>query len=158
MSKKSLEQNKRDFCGIYLDTLDAQRAAERVGGGDGYEMLQQKDVRHYLKQARKNVRQSVQMEDVLRRLCQIAFSRPNDALALACGSTERRIEELDLMAVSEFKYKEEAAEVKFLDRVRALQVLGELLNATEEQENGAAQDFFESLEQFAREGSGETVP
>lgn len=155
MSKKVLEQSKRDFCGTYLDTLDARRAAERAGEGDGYELLQQKEVRRYLQQARENVRQSVQMEDVLRRLCQIAFSRPNDAIALACGRTGRCIEELDLTAVAEFKYKEEAAEVKFLDRVRALQVLGELLSAEEEKKEGAAKDFFRALERYSQEGNGE---
>ena len=78
---------------------------------------------------RKSIREIVKQEDVLRFLCQIAFSQPNDAVALACGQQYGNIENLDLAAVARFK--REQIEVKFLDHLRALQVLGELLNGTE---------------------------
>ncbi len=156
MSKKQLEQNEKDFCCAYLNTLDANRAAQLCGTENGYEILQQKNIQQYLKQMRKSVREMVQPEDVLRRLCQIAFSQPNDAVALACGQQYGNIENLDLAAVAEFKRKEEQIEVKFLDRVRALQVLGELLNGTESNAEDTARDFFRALELSGERQTGES--
>lgn len=155
MSKKQLEESKKDFCCIYLDTLDANRAAQQCGVENGYEMLRQKDIQQYLKQTRKSVREMVQMEDVLRRLCQIAFSQPNDAVALACGQQYDKIENLDLAAVAEFKRKDEQTEVKFIDRVRALQVLGELLSGKESNADDTARDFFRALELSGESKTGD---
>ena len=59
------------------------------------------------------------------------------------------VAELDLAAVAEFKCKEDSAEVKFLDRVRALQVLGELLGNQEDGSDGEARDFLAALEACA---------
>ena len=157
MSKKPLDENKRQFCRVYLDSLDAQRAAADCGAEDGWALLAQKDVQRCLAQAREYAGQSVGMEDILRRLCQIAFSRPNDAVALACGAANDAIPDLDLMAVSEFKYKDGAAEVKFADRVRALQVLGELLSSDRTDDSTAA-EFFQALQESAGgfDGSAES--
>ena len=154
MSKKLLEGMAKDFCGVYLDTMDARRAAEQAGTENGYELLSRKDVQRYLERLRKSAGETVKPEDVIRRLCQIAFSRRNDAVALACGQKRGAVAELDLAAVAEFKYKEDSAEVKFFDRVRALQVLGELLGKQEDGSDGAARDFLAALEACAgAEGS-----
>ena len=134
-----------------------QRAAADCGAEDGWALLAQKDVQRCLAQAREYAGQSVGMEDILRRLCQIAFSRPNDAVALACGAANDAIPDLDLMAVSEFKYKDGAAEVKFADRVRALQALGELLSSDRTDDSTAA-EFFQALQESAGgfDGSAES--
>ena len=108
MSKKLLEGMAKDFCGVYLDTMDARRAAEQAGTENGYELLSRKDVQRYLERLRKSAGETVKPEDVIRRLCQIAFSRPNDAVALACGQKRGAVAELDLAAVAEFKYKEDS--------------------------------------------------
>ena len=158
MSKKRLEETEKEFCRFYLDTLDAQRAADRAGTDDGYELLSRKDVQRYLARLRKSAAETAEPEDVIRRLCQIAFSRPNDAVALACGQRCGAVAELDLAAVSEFKCKEDSGEVKFLDRIRALQVLGELLGKQEPNRDGAARDFLAALEACAgAEGSDGTL-
>lgn len=156
MSKTTLNQNEMEFCHAYLDTLDARRAAACCECANGYELLGRKDVQRYLARARKSARETVRMEDIVRRLCQIAFSRPNDAVALACGQNRSAVADLDLAAVAEFKCREDSAEVKFLDRVRALQVLGELLGEKETDRDGAARDFLAALEACAgAEGSEE---
>ena len=54
---------------------------------------------------------------------------------------------MDLAAVAEFKHREGQTEVKFLDRVRALQALGELLGG--EGGDDTAQAFFQALEDAA---------
>lgn len=61
-----------------------------------------------------------------------------------CGS----IENMDLAAVAEFKHREGQTEVKFLDRVRALQALGELLGGGEGGDD-TARAFFQALEDAA---------
>ena len=156
MSKKRLEETVKNFCGFYLDTMDARRAAEQAGTENGHELLSRRDVQRYLERLRKSAGETVKPEDVIRRLCQIAFSRPNDAVALACGQKRGAVAELDLAAVAEFKCKEDSAEVKFLDRVRALQVLGELLGEKETDRDGTARDFLAALEACAgAEGSEE---
>ena len=95
-------------------------------------------------------------EALVRQLSRIAFSTPNDAIALACGCCAERISNLDLSAVAEFKQKEEQTEIKFLDRVRAIQVLWEILSA----QNSAAEDetalsFLQALKE--NHGEGEAV-
>lgn len=152
MSKTLTDQGKKDFCHLYLQTLDPDRSADRAQAGNGYALLKETGVRRYLDDARKYARQEIRPEDVVRKLCQIAFSRPNDAIALACGQQYGSIENMDLAAVAEFKYKDENAEVKFVDRVRALQLLWELLG--EEDGGGpqsAARDFLLALEKSAEE-------
>ena len=68
-------------------------------------------------------------------------------IALACGQIHGGIEAMDLAAVAEFKHREGQTEVKFLDRVRALQALGELLGG--EGGDDTAQAFFQALEDAA---------
>lgn len=144
-----LDAGKRNFCRAYLERPDAEYAARESGVKDGWKTLESEEVQRCLERARQSAWESIRLEDVVRRLCQIAFSRPNDAVALACGVTCKSVAELDLLAVAEFKSREGAAEVKFLDRVRALQILGELLCGGREEAGAAARDFFQALEESA---------
>lgn len=93
-------------------------------------------------------------EDVVRRVSEIAFSRPNDALALACGQ-RGSLETMDLAAVAEFKCKDDSGEVKFVDRLRALELLWTLLGGSGGGD-GAARDFLQALEDAGagHEGDG----
>ena len=77
-------REKQIFCRTYLQTPDVERAEQASGVEDGYVLLRQKDVRRYLTKARQGVQDAIQKEDVVRCLCRLAFSRPNDAIALAC--------------------------------------------------------------------------
>lgn len=141
-------QEKLAFCRAYLQAPDVERAAQLAGVEDGYALLRQKDVQRYLMKARQGARDAIQREDVVRCLCRLAFSRPNDAVALACGQNCGSIENMDLAAVAEFKHREGQTEVKFLDRVRALQALGALLGGGEGGDD-TARAFFQALEDAA---------
>ena len=154
MNKTRSEESRGRFCRAYLEMPDAVRAARESGVEDGWKALGSREVQRFLERARQSAWESVRGEDVVRRLCQIAFSRPNDAVALACGESGKSVAELDLLAVAEFKYREGAAEVKFLDRIRALQVLGELLCGGSVSGDDVARDFFAALVESAG-GSGE---
>ena len=80
----------------------------------------------------------VRPEDVVRCVSEIAFSRPNDAVALACGQ-RGRVEAMD--------------EVKFVDRLRALELLWTLLGGSGGGD-GAARDFLQALEDAGAGSAG----
>ena len=63
-------------------------------------------------------------EAILEALGKIAFSPPNDAVALALAPEGLKPENLDLWGVSEFKRSGNGAvEIKFADRVKAIGLL-----------------------------------
>jgi len=143
----------RAFCRAYLRTLDADRAAAEAGGGDGFTLLRRPAVRRRLETMRAAADAEILREDAVRRLCQLAFGQANDAVALALRPPELRGDTagLDLGAVSECKVTDKGVEIKFIDRVRALEVLCGLLDGR----SGAAgaDEFFRALEDAGACGS-----
>lgn len=135
---------RKAFCRAYLRTLDPQRAAAEAGVEDGWALLRDQDVQKKLTQMREGLADQIRREDAVRRLAELAFGRANDGAALALAPPEERrdIGALDLSAVSELKVTDKGVEIKFLDRVRALEVLCELL----EDDSGGAAAFFQALE------------
>ena len=73
-------------------------------------------------------------QDVLRQLARLAFGRVDDAVTLALRRGETEPEGLELSAVSELRVTEKGVEVKLVDRVRALETLWKLLEASEPQQ------------------------
>lgn len=141
MEKKGGEQA---FCRAYLACMDAQRAARAVGAEDGFALLRKKSVQSTLAKMRGG--EGICREDVLRRLGEIAFARANDAVKLVVGEgmTAEEIDALELGALAEFKRGTNGAfEVKFFDRVKALELLCTLLGGGDE--GSAAAEFFRSL-------------
>lgn len=70
-------------------------------------------------------------EDALRRLAQLAFGQVNDGVRLAFAGKTAETQALDLSAVSEIRVTEKGGvEVKFVDRVRALETLCTLLESS----------------------------
>ena len=124
MEKK---QNEGPFCRAYLRTMDPERAAAESGCMDGFSMLRRKTVRERLERMREAAAGQLRREDVLRRLAELAFGRANDGVRLALRPGETDPEGLDLSAVSELKVTDKGVELKFVDRVRALEALCGLL-------------------------------
>ena len=91
------------FCRRYLQCMDPELAAAAAGCGDGYRMLERKNVCRRLEQMREAAAGQVCREDAVRRLAQLAFGRVNDAARLALHSGEADLETLDLSAVAELK-------------------------------------------------------
>ena len=124
MEKK---QNEDAFCRAYLRTMDPERAAAESGCRNGFSMLRRRTVRERLERMREAAAGQLRREDVLRRLAELAFGRANDGAGLALRPGETDPEGLDLSAVSELKVTDKGVEVKFVDRVRALEALCGLL-------------------------------
>jgi hypothetical protein len=145
MTKSWSVEQIQSFCGAYLRTLDPQRAARAAGCGDGWAMLGSPGVRKRLERMRGSLSGQITREDAVRRLAELAFGRANDAAALAlrAGRGDTRPEELELSAVSELRVTEKGVEVKFVDRIRALEVLCSLLGGTAD----GAEDFFRALDE-----------
>lgn len=90
-------------------------------------------------------------EDVIEALKKIAFGRVNRDVELTYLSepTAQLIRKMDLSAVAEFKRNANGTvEVKFVDRVKALSALYEMLGTGDANE---AAEFLEALEQAGEE-------
>ena len=114
----ALEKKQEDgrFCRAYLRTMDPEQAAAEIGRRDGYAMLGQKGTQQKLERMRCDAAAQLKREDVLRQLARLAFGR------------------VELSAVSELRVTEKGVEVKLVDRVRALETLWKLLEASEPQQ------------------------
>lgn len=127
------EETIQAFCRRYLQCLDPEQAAERAGCGDGFSLLELKNVRKRLDRMRESSAGQIRREDAVRRLAQLAFGRVNDAARLALHSADADIAALDLSAVAELKVTDKGGvEIKLIDRVRALETLCRLMEGTAE--------------------------
>jgi hypothetical protein len=137
---------QKRFCREFLRTLDPRRAAESVGLQDGFALLHDRTIRKRLERMRGDSSSQILREDAVRRLAELAFGRANDAVALALSDPEKRpdVGGLDLSAVAEFRVTDKGGvEIKFLDRVRALETLCALLG---EGPGTEADEFYQALE------------
>lgn len=137
---------RKRFCAGYLRTLDPERAAVEAGVKDGWALLADEAVRQELAGMRTLRAGEVRREDALRRLTELAFGRANDAVVLALSPERERldVQGLDLSAVSEFKVTEKGAvEIRFLDRIKALEALCLLLERQADEEG--AEDLIRAL-------------
>lgn len=144
-AKKSAAQQD-DFCRRFLQTMDPLQAGQECGVKDPYAALEEAAVQQRLDRARAYVRRDIRREDVIRRLAELCFGRANDAVQLAFlkPGEEKDLAQLELSAVAEFKRGTNGAlEVKLVDRVKALQLLYELLGG----EEMGLSEFYEALEQ-----------
>ena len=75
---------------------------------------------------------------IIKRLSEMAFARPNDAVRLLtddCDELKNELGGLDLMSVSEIKRGSNGViEIKFIDRLKAIETL---LSLTETEESGS---------------------
>ncbi len=92
--------------------------------------------------------------DVIEALAKLAFGRVNRGVELTYleKATPQRIRQMDLSAVAEFKRGSNGTvEVKFIDRVKALEALYEMLGSGGDEDETEA--FFRALEEAGEEGT-----
>lgn len=90
------------------------------------------------------MRRKATRERVIQRLYETALGRANDAVRLAYAQepTEEEIDKLDLGAVVEFRRSNlGSVEIRFVDRVKALQALAGML----EGESREAEEFLQAM-------------
>ncbi len=130
MIASKLSSREKDFCCCFLKTGNAQRAAELAGfGGDtravGDKLLQRENILteiEHIAASQKRLLNGLATAGYIR----LAFGSISDAVSLLYMDKPSReeLEKMDLFLVSEIKHpKEGAVEIKFFDRLKALEKL-----------------------------------
>lgn len=151
--KKALNEKERLFCSYYADSGDSRGCAARAGylispGRSAAKLLAREEIRNEIARLEKERRPAVsQVEKGLHRL---AFGSVADALKLMLcedSMAPEEIEKLDLFNVSDIKRpKGGGLEIKFFDRLKALEKLSQL-SAGEE---NAESSFIKALSEGAK--------
>lgn len=152
----ALTTKQKLFCYYYLKLGNPKEAAILAGYPkfkalyEGTKILSSSDADEYLSRLCSDTRRDG-AEVVMRGLERLAFGSANDAVRLAFSDEEDlNIETLNLFNVSEIKrQKGGAVEIKFFDRLKALEALNSL---NEQNDSDGIKDFFDALRQ-----SGESV-
>jgi len=140
------------FCRFYSVTRSAKESAMRAG----YDSLPEIKGLYLLTKSR--IRECIKEFDEVRAKCgdgvksgleRVAFGGVNDAVKLLFSDdlSEEELEQLDLFCVSEIKRpKSGGVEIKFFDRLKALEKLSEFSDGLE----GNASPFFNAVEEGAK--------
>lgn len=149
---KSLSEKERTFCEYFFLTGNVKLSAIKAGLGilpeiKGLRLLRESRITDELERLRKADTFSLSAKEGFERL---AFGGITDAVRLVMGGefTEDEIESLNLFNVSEIKKpKDGCLEIKFFDRIKALENLAEL---EEERESAdSSLPFYRALEESA---------
>lgn len=143
---KTISAKEWLFCRYYSRTRNAREAASRAG----YRLYPEKTGERLLKKPSvikeiRDMREEVSKDELVSGLKRMAFGSVSDALRLLYEETidKEELEKLDLFNISEIKKaKGGGLEIKFFDRLRALERLAVIC---EEQDEFAARSFFESI-------------
>lgn len=151
--KKGLTEKEKLFCSYYAVLGDARGCAARAGfcispSKTAQKLLGRQDIRAEIDRLEKERRTfSPQAE---KGLCRLAFGSVTDALRLMLAEetlSAEEIEKLDLFNVSEIKRpKGGGIEIKFFDRLKALEKLAQMSGGAENAESS----FIKALSEGAR--------
>ncbi len=156
--KKALSEKERLFCSYYAATGDARGCAARAGyvispGKNAVKLLAREEIRNEI--ARLEKEKSSFCSDVEKGLHRLAFGSVADALKLMlCEETltAQQIEELDLFNVSDIKRpKGGGLEIKFFDRLKALEKLSQLNGGVENSESSFVKALSEGAKLLSEE-------
>lgn len=151
---KKLTRREQLFCAAYASCLNGREAAYKAGYTVCPEMHARKLLRnglireHIEKISEEN---KITLNEVKAGLRRIAFASSADAVRLILeeNPSSLDVESLDLFNVSEIKRpKGGGLEIKFFDRIKALERLGELTESAREQTAGCV-SFYQALENSA---------
>lgn len=138
-------KQRKAFCRAFLRSMDPRRAAEEAGAEDGYALLETAEVRKELEWMRQAMDRELRREDVLRGLARLAFSTAEGLEECLFSPEDGKSRRMDLSAVAEVKRGANGTvEIKFVDRIKALATLYELLGSGE---NEGAEAFFRALQE-----------
>lgn len=151
---KKLTGREQLFCSVYAVCRNGREAAYKAGYTVCPEiyskkLLSKKVIRDTIEQVSEQM--LITQKEVAAGLRRIAFASSADAvkLILAENPSELDVESLDLFNVSEIKRpKGGGLEIKFFDRIKALERLADLTEASAENNVGCA-SFYQALEKSA---------
>lgn len=151
---KNLTRRERLFCTVYAGCFNGREAAYKAGYTVCPELhakmlLRNRLIREQIEQISKE--NKITIEEVKAGLRRIAFASSADAVKLILeeNTSALDVESLDLFNVSEIKKpKGGGLEIKFFDRIKALEKLGELTDRADSQNTGCL-SFYQALENSA---------
>lgn len=157
MNEKKLTKKEDEFCLWYIRLRNPREAALRAG----YALMPEYAALHLLSKEKIREKISRLEKEILTNdklvptgLERLAFGSSSDAvkLILTAGTDNSPdIDSLDLFNVSEIKYTcGKGMEIKFFDRLKALEKLSEISGSTAED---SAVSFYEAIERSAKSRS-----
>lgn len=158
---KKLTAREELFCRLYAYCRNGREAAAKAGYTVCPEIKSRKLLGNSL--IRETVEKysqemNITLSEVKAGLRRIAFSSSADAFRLILSENEHELEpeKLDLFNVAEIKRpKGGGLEIKFFDRIKALEKLGEITQS-DTAENTVCSSFYEALERSAKNQGGAT--
>ncbi len=137
-----MKPKEKEFCRLMALYGESERAAREAGykspAERGLLLLCREDIAGEIKRCADNLR-SVYEDTAVCGLYRLAFSKPGDALKLLyCENpTGEELDALDLNSIAEIKRtKDKSVEIKFFDRIKAIDKLTELLHSAGEESTG----------------------
>ena len=132
MRKKNLSSKEKEFCRLYLSLADSAAAAEKAGftgdfGKAGNVLLARADIAEEIERLCSLQRKSMAKMAAV-GYQRLAFGSIADAVSLLYmeSPTPDALRKMDLFSVSEIKRpKDGSMEIKFFDRMKALEKLSE---------------------------------
>ncbi len=151
MKRKGLSSREKEFCRLYLSLADPKAAAEQAGfTGDiakmGNQLLTRTDVADEIARLCSLQRKSMSKMAAV-GYQRLAFGSIADAVSLLYmeSPSPDTLRKMDLFSVSEIKRpKDGSMEIKFFDRMKALEKLSEGVDG-----DGAV-SFYEAINRSAR--------
>lgn len=156
----ALTEKEKLFCTYYAESRNSRSAAARAGYGvfssrSGLKLMRRKDIRTEIERIDRT--RLVSCEEIAAGYRQLAFGSVADALKLVYSEENPaaiELEKLDVFNISEIKRpKGGGIEIKFFDRMKALEHL-EAMNSADREENTAL-PFYAALEKSADALKGE---
>ena len=146
--RRKMKPREKEFCRLMTVYADPVRAAEEAGYKDPekslIQLMSKKEVADEIRRLSENIR-SIYESTAICGLYRLAYGGVSDPLKLVYREdiTDEEIGELDLINVSEIKRtKDKAIEIKFFDRIKALDKLNEILGTDR---SGGSQGLLEAI-------------
>lgn len=157
--KNELTEKEKLFCELYLKTGNTREACAKSGymfpEKTASRLLKRKDILSYISKCQKAKKKT--SADITAGYMRLAFGCVSDAVSLLFADegeiTAEKIEKLDLFNVSEIKkQKGGGIEIKFFDRLKALEKLSSL---SEKETEANGKSLYYAIEKSAEALSGE---
>ena len=151
----TLAEKEELFCQYFAQSCSPRESAAKAGytfpEKAAIKLLSQEMIQKQIHYLFKENAKSCLNEQAIGGFKRLAFGSIADAVSLMFMDTEpspRALEEMDLFCVSEIKRPREGAlEIKFFDRLEALEKLAEL---SERSDTESSVPFYQAIEQGAR--------
>ena len=143
---QSLSPKQLLFCTYFVQTRNAREAAAKCGyrfaQRTAARLLRRSDIRAQITALDREMLRT--QTDIAAGYARLAFGCVSDAVALALHPDGETVplEEMDLFAVSEIKCGKNGVEIKFFDRLKALEKLETL---TQRSESDKAKELFSAI-------------